>query len=260
MCLIGFVWDSHPKYKLIFVSNRDEFYNRSSAPIHFWKESPDLIAGKDLEGGGTWLGTTRKGRFAAITNYRDPKNIKQNAPTRGMLTYNFLAGLDSPEEYLSQISTKAKDYNGFNLLVGDLLKGELYFFSNYENKIKKVEKGIYGLSNALLNTPWHKVNKVKEKLTKITTENPERIESTLLLKTLIDKEMPEDSQVQQTGLPMRLEKMLSPMFIESEDYGTRASSVILLDRRNSLLFKERVYKGENYRQEVFQFQIESYLG
>lgn len=259
MCLIGLAWDAHPKYKLIFISNRDEYYNRPAASIHFWKESPDLIAGQDLEGGGTWLGVTRKGRFAAITNYRDPKNIKSKAPTRGKLTYNFLAGQDSPEAYLKQIATQAQNYNGFNLLVGDLLNEELYFFSNYENKIKKIGKGIYGLSNALLDTPWHKVKKVREKLRKTVMENPERIESTHLLTTLIDKEIPEDSEVQQIGLTMNWERMLSPMFIESKEYGTRASSVILLDRRNSLLFKERVYKGGDYRQEVFQFQIESYL-
>lgn len=259
MCLIGFAWDSHPKYKLIFISNRDEYYSRPTDPIHFWKESPDLIAGQDLEGGGTWLGITRKGRFAAITNYRDPKNIKENAPSRGKLTYHFLVGQESPENYLKRIFSETQSYNGFNLLVGDLLKEELFFFSNYENKIKKIEKGIYGLSNALLDTPWHKVKKVKEKLSKTIIENPERIESTPLLETLIDKEIPKDSEVQQTGLSMKLEKMLSPMFIESKDYGTRASSVLLLDRRNSLLFKERIYKNGNYKQEVFQFQLTSYL-
>src|SRR5262245_11558658 len=118
MCLIFFSLNNHPTYKLVVAANRDEFYNRRTAPAEFWDDHKELLGGRDLEDGGTWMRMTRGGRISLITNYRDPKNIDPKAPSRGQLVSDFLTGKDSPEEYLNRLSKHAKEYNGFNLIVG----------------------------------------------------------------------------------------------------------------------------------------------
>ncbi len=222
MCLIVFSWKQHPDYQLIVAANRDEFYARPTLQAHIWETNPLLIAGKDLQAQGTWIGITTSQRFAALTNYRDLANLKAEAPSRGELTTNFLLGQDSPKEYLEKLQTSAKSYNGFNLLVGTV--EELYYFSNYENKIRKLEAGLYGLSNHLLDTDWFKVKRAKEKFaktiqTKFTADD--------LFQTMQDPTEAQHDQIQQTGLSQEKEKMLSSMFIQSPQYGTCCSTVIL---------------------------------
>ena len=256
MCLIGFNWKNHPKYKLILIANRDEFYQRKTAVAHYWDDFPEILAGRDLEAGGTWMGVHQTGRFTALTNYRDLQNLKSNAPSRGDLTADFLKKDQNPESYLQQIAPKADDYNGFNLLVGNL--EELYYFSNYENKIRKLEPGIYGLSNHLLDTPWYKVKKIKEKLSNEIKN--ESIHKERLLSTLHDIEKPAPSQVQQTGLSIEQETMLSSVFIESNNYGTHASSIMLLDYDNKLSFLERRYHNQAHPGEVHEQIFELQLG
>ena len=169
MCLVVFANNVHKDYKLIFAANRDEFYNRPTEQSEFWIDHSDLLAGKDLQAGGTWMGITKQGRFAAITNFRDLKNFKENAPTRGKLTLDFLLSKIDPEEYYKSLKSKLHDFNGFNLLLGNI--DALYYFSNKSNGLKKLEHGIYGLSNALLDTPWPKVKKSKLHLKKILQQN-----------------------------------------------------------------------------------------
>ena len=152
MWLIVFANNFLEDYKLIFATNRDEFYNRPSEQAEFWKEHPDLLAGKDLQAGGTWMGITRQGRFAAITNFRDLKNHRTDAPSRGKLTLDFLINDSSPEEYYNRLKPTLNDFNGFNLLLGSV--DELYYFSNKTEELQKLESGIHGISNAVLDTPW----------------------------------------------------------------------------------------------------------
>lgn len=223
MCLIVFSWKQHPDYQLIIAANRDEFYARPTLQAHVWDTEPPLVAGKDLQAQGTWIGITSTQRFAALTNYRDLVNLKTVAPSRGELTTNFLLGQDSPQEYLEKLQISAQKYNGFNLLVGTAQ--ELYYFSNYENKIRKLEAGLYGLSNHLLDTDWFKVQRAKEKFTQtIQTEFTEND----LFEAMHDSTEAQDQQVQQTGLSQEKEKMLSSMFIQSPQYGTCCSTVITM--------------------------------
>jgi uncharacterized protein with NRDE domain len=153
MCLILLALQQHPSYRLIVAANRDEYYHRPSAPPSFWSEAPDLLAGKDLKSGGTWLGITKKGRIAAITNYRDPAPPKRNAPSRGWLVRDFLLGNDRTEEYLINLRKEGGRYNGFNLVAG--VRDELYWYSNRRGEIVRLSRGIHGISNRLLDTRSH---------------------------------------------------------------------------------------------------------
>jgi uncharacterized protein with NRDE domain len=162
MCLIFFSLQEHPAYKLIAVANRDEFYNRKAAPASYWKDYPNILAGRDLEAGGTWMGITRTGKLSFVTNYRDLSNLKDNAPSRGQLVSDYLQKEIDAETYLKDIEPRGDKYNGFNLIVGD--QNSLWYLSNYNKGIKKITPGFYGLSNHLLETPWPKVINGKEKL------------------------------------------------------------------------------------------------
>ena len=159
MCLLLLSYKAHANYKMIIAANRDEFYSRPTAPSSFWKEHPDLLAGKDLKGGGTWLGITKGGKFAAITNYRNPANFMKDAPSRGKLVLDFLTERDSPRNYADALIKNSQLYNGFNLLLSN--QSELYYFSNQMQKSVLLSPGIYGLSNHILDTPWPKVEKSK---------------------------------------------------------------------------------------------------
>jgi uncharacterized protein with NRDE domain len=161
MCLILFAYQIHPRYRLVLGANRDEFYARPTAPLDFWQDHPQVLAGRDLEQHGTWMGVTRNGRWAAVTNYRDLRIMKTDAHSRGHLVADFLLSHVPPHAYMRQIATKADQYNGFNLIVGD--SAELVYFSNRERKIRLLGPGLYGLSNHLLDTAWPKVARGKEK-------------------------------------------------------------------------------------------------
>lgn len=253
MCLIAFSWNQHPNYKLILVANRDEFYKRKTQAAHFWEENPNILAGKDLEAGGTWMGFNKGGKFAALTNYRDIQNLKSVAPSRGDLTTQFLDKKLQPYDYLESIAENAYQYNGFNLLVSDLK--EMYYFSNYQNQIRRLDAGLYGLSNHLLDTDWYKVVQLKAKLLE-AIQSPE-IDIATLLDVLHNPDKPEDAFVQQTGLSMDRERMLSSMFIESEDYGTCSSSVVLIDYSDRISFTERIYNtnDKQVNEQNFMFEV-----
>ncbi len=224
MCLIVIAYKVHPRYKLIIAANRDEYYERPSESLNFWKENPDIIGGRDLKCFGTWLGITRKGRFSAVTNFRDPKAFKEGRPSRGLLVKEYLESDVPPRRYLEMVKKKAKDYNPFNLIVGD--RSEIWYYSNRAD-LKRLYPGIYGLSNHLIDTPWPKVKKAKEKMKEII--NKRRIDVEDIFSFLKDRSFPPDSELPDTGVGYEKEKMLSPIFIQSPDYGTRSSSVILFE-------------------------------
>lgn len=239
MCLLLFALNFHPDYKLILLANRDEFYARPTMQAHEWNVPNKVIAGKDLQAGGTWLGIDRKGRFSAITNYRDPKNIKTNAPSRGELVQNYLLSSTDPLKYMFQVQFRAQLFNGFNLLVGN--REDVFYYSNYAKSIQKVPDGIHGLSNHLLNTYWYKVSLGKEKLENYLLKNT-ILNIDELFELLEDETLPsEDRLIQQTGLPMEQEKMLAPMFIRSEHYGTCSSTILLWDVNDKVTFVEKTF-------------------
>lgn len=238
MCLILLSWKTHPKYKLIIAANRDEFYARPTAPADYWKDFPNLLAGKDKKAGGTWLGIEKRGRFAAVTNYRDLTKIKEKAVSRGNLTKDYLAGTEEPLEYLKAVSQHKEDYNGFNLLIGN--KQSLYYYSNIEDQIKELGKGVYGLSNHLLDSAWPKVETGKEMFKTITRN--EVINTEEIFKLLQNVDQPEDARLPATGVPLSLERDLSSIFIKMPEYGTYCSTVILLDDKGEVFFEERTFR------------------
>lgn len=237
MCLILFAYKAHPSYSLILAANRDEFYQRPSAVADFWEDAPLVLAGRDLQEGGTWLGIDRAGRFAAITNYRDPASLKNNAPSRGVLVRSYLCGNQSPDAYLEKISRQAQLYNGFNLIAGD--RHELYAYSNRGAK-QKLKPGIYGLSNHLLNTPWPKVTRGKKMLTAALAVKGAELESALFA-LLLDRKIPADDKLPDTGIGLEWERLLSSIFIASPVYGTRSSTILLIGKNGRVRFAEKVY-------------------
>jgi uncharacterized protein with NRDE domain len=243
MCLIVFANDFLKDYKLIFAANRDEFYNRPTEQADFWKDHPDLLAGKDLQAGGTWMGITRKGKFAAITNFRDLKNHRNDAPSRGNLTLDFLVNDFTPEEYYNRLSSDLKYYNGFNLILGDT--NELYYFSNKTNGLKKLEPGIHGISNAILDTPWPKVEKSKRQLKHLIEQK--NIHPWEVLNLLDDTSPAKDEELPDTGVGLELERTLSSIFIKSEKYGTRSSTIVTVDKHNNVKFVEKTYYANTGR-------------
>jgi uncharacterized protein with NRDE domain len=251
MCLIVFAWDVHPKYKLILAANRDEFYHRPTAPLGYWEDQPEILGGRDLEAGGSWMAVNTKGKFAAVTNYRDLKNIKKDATSRGEIPTNFLTQEISPMAYLEGIDSKASDYNGFNALIGD--QKELLHYSNYENIINAIQPGIYGLSNALLDTPWPKVKRAKEKFSNIIHNDWTTSE---LIKMMEDDTLAQDAQLPDTGVPFDLEKGLSPMCIRMENYGTRCTTVITMDRVGQINFTERSFPVGERKDHTIAYSIQ----
>lgn len=237
MCLILLALRAHPSYGLILAANRDEYYVRPSCPPAFWEGASHVLAGRDLAGGGTWLGITRSGRVAAVTNFRNPAQILKEAPSRGRLVKDFLTGEEDPARYLERVRRESGRYNGFNLLVGDL-KG-LYWFSNRDERVQRLHAGIYGISNRLLDTPWPKVVRGKEMFSAaLAKEEPSPEE---LLELLQDRTRPPDEQLPSTGVGPAWERVLSPIFIESPDYGTRSSTLVLVGKDGRVTFLDRTF-------------------
>jgi|SRR5690554_1611338 len=250
MCLIVFAKDYHPDYKLILAANRDEFFERPSLPAHFWEDEP-ILAGKDIKAGGTWCGITKTGRIAAITNYRDIKAFKKDALSRGKIVTDYLSGTSSPELYSKGLIDSAKLYNGYSLIFGN--KSELYFFSNQTNKLQKIESGIHGLSNHLLDTPWFNVNNGKELLKK-AIESDNLIDNLFLL--LRDKKLSSVNELPDTGLDKETERKISSIFVELKDYGTRSSTVILIDKNDKVTFIEKsLNTNKEWVTNKFEFEL-----
>lgn len=255
MCLINFHLHDHPDYKLIIAANRDEAYERPTAPAHFWKDDPHILAGRDLLQMGTWLGITKAGRFAALTNFRDfPKtNMKREMVSRGEIVQNYLAGNMDPEDYLRSIHKNKDQYDGFNVLVGHA--DQLFYYNNIEMKIIEISAGTHGVSNHMLNTPWPKVVRGKQRLREYIMEQKE-VNPNILFDILADDVQAQDEDLPETGVGLDLERKLSPLFIKTAHYGTRSSTVLLIDKNYQLTFIERTYKnGEFLVDKEFSFKI-----
>lgn len=249
MCLIFTAINYHPVYKLIVAANRDEFYSRKTAAANYWPDFPYVLGGRDLQAGGTWMGMTKAGKIAMLTNYRDPKNIRANAPSRGFLVSDYLENSIGPEEYLKNI--KPADYNGFNLIAGTV--DDLYYVSNYTSGITHLSNGLYGLSNALLDVPWPKVVKGKKKLAPILGKSD--LTTAELMEFLYDTEVATEN-LPNTGVSADLEKALSSMFIKTPGYGSRCSTVVLVDKNNHVKFSERVYDLATFNYTLSEYEFE----
>ncbi len=251
MCLIFLSINQHPTYKLIVAANRDEFYNRKTASAHYWEEHPHLLAGRDLQAGGTWMGITTGGRISMITNYRDPHNINPNAPSRGQLVTDFLVSDLQPKTYLDSVAPHGHFYNGFNLLVGSV--DELHYYSNYKNTIEVLTPGLHALSNHLLDTPWPKVSRGLNTFQNLL--HTRTIQSDTLFDFLYDELRAPDDQLPDTGIGLERERALSAIFIKSPGYGSRCSTVMLVTHTNEVFFAERVYNLESFEYTTKQFQF-----
>lgn len=236
MCIIFFAYKSHPQYKLILAANRDEFYERPTENASFWRSYPHVLGGRDLEKMGTWLGINKDGKISAITNYRDFSLLIDDPKSRGDLVKGFLIENQSPKVYMKRIRKSLNEYNPYNLLVGDM--SSLYYYSNVEDVIRKVEPGIYGLSNALLDTPWPKLIRGKERFKNIISSSNE-IDLEDIYDVLFDRWKPEDKELPETSVGLEWERILSSIFIESPSYGTRSSTILLIDNYNKVTFVER---------------------
>lgn len=233
MCLIVVGWHAHPDYPLVVAANRDEFYARPTAAAGRWPEAPQIIGGLDLEAGGTWLGITENGRFAAVTNVREPGMAKGRL-SRGALTRDFLLSEKSASDAIDAIDGSA--YSGFNLLLGD---GEaLYYHSNRDGKPRALPPGIYGLSNHRLDSPWPKLLKARERFALALKKLPDESE---FFAILADDEIVADHELPETGVSLDWERLLSAIFVRSENYGTRASTLLWRNTHGEISLHERSF-------------------
>ena len=237
MCLILFATNAHPDYPLIVAANRDETYSRPTAPAAFWEDHQHVFAGRDLEHGGTWLGISRNGRFAAVTNYRQARNPDAEH-SRGALTREYLTGNATPATYVRGVDERAEAYSGFSLIVGDPGGGELWFYSNRGAAPQSIAAGVHGLSNHLLDEPWPKVLRGIAGLTSLLRAGESEMVASLL-ELLRDRAPAPDGLLPSTGIPLERERARSASFIEGATYGTRASTVLLVAADGRALFRER---------------------
>jgi uncharacterized protein with NRDE domain len=240
MCVIYLAFGQHPEHPLILLANRDEFYDRPTQAARFWHDHPHIYGGRDLVGGGTWLGVTKRGRFAAVTNYRDPW-APIGTLSRGNLVAEFLRSEPRANHFLEQIKAASDEYSGFNLIAGELSSNrlELFYYSNRGNDVQRLSPGIYGLSNHLLDTPWPKVAKGKARFTDLLSKGKLSLEG--LFEILANESLADDKDLPSTGVPYQTEKAISAVFIKTPGYGTRCSTVLTFDSNFDWKFEERVF-------------------
>ncbi|WP_026953155.1 NRDE family protein [Algoriphagus mannitolivorans] len=250
MCLVAIAWKTNPQYPLLISANRDEFFQRPTAPLHQWDSG--VFAGKDLQSGGTWMGFHPNGKWALVTNYRDFTQNRKPEISRGKLVSDFLEKEISPEEYLVQVAHSKEKYDGFNLLVSD--GDSLHYFSNYGQEPSEVKPGIHGLSNGLLNSPWPKTELAKTQLDQVSLQNPSENQ---LLKILKSTETYPLENLPKTGAPPDMEIQLSAQLIRiTPNYGTVSASAVLRDRKGLTQIKERSFDWDfkSFRDSSFSFQ------
>ena len=238
MCLILFAHKIHPDYPLVLAANRDEAYARPTASAAFWGDHPHLYGGRDLEQGGTWLGLTRQGAIAVVTNFREGAGARTSTRSRGELVANYLHEFQRPPDYLARVHADANAYNGFNLIAGN--PDELCYLSNRGGPPAIVAPGVHGLSNHLLDTPWPKVVRGRKIMTELLQSRSHALIEGLF-SLLAERSVAPDDALPQTGVGLSRERVLSPAFIASMSYGTRSSTVVLIDNHGQVEFIERSF-------------------
>ena len=255
MCLITFHIAQYPTYKLVLAANRDEVYARPTEAAHFWENQSTLLAGKDLEANGTWLGITKAGKIAAITNCHDGEFEEAShtkKKSRGKIVTNYLDSSLSPEDFLNELTAEKNAYLPFNVLLGTV--DQLFHFNSREQNFTPLMPGTHSISNATLNTPWPKVSRTKEQINKLASEKDAYMES--LFQMMMDETPAPDDQLPNTPLPLDLNRKVSAPFIKTDEFGTRCTTLILVDQENNVTFVERTYDDtQNYVDRTFEFTI-----
>jgi uncharacterized protein with NRDE domain len=252
MCLILLVWRVHPEFPCVLAANRDEFHERPTASAAWWPDHPAILAGRDLTAGGTWLGVTRSGRFAALTNFRDPRLQRLDVPSRGNLVTEVLESGDCVAESLDHLRKVGPNYNPFNMIFSD---GErLGIFESVRGDGRELGPGIFGLSNHLLDTPWPKVRNAKSRLAAALAGLHDENAAMNLLRD--DRQAP-DADLPQTGITLEWERLVSSAFVRAGEYGTRCSTVFRVDHAGRALFDEWSWDraGEPIGRQSYQFDL-----
>lgn len=251
MCLVVLAWDAHPRYRLIVAANRDEFHNRPAAALAPWRQPP-LLAGRDLEAGGTWLGVDRGRRFGIVTNYREMVPRPANAPSRGALIPGWLSGPADPGHYSAHLATSAPLYAGFNLLIGD--RASLHYASNRTDGFAQaLSPGVYGLANHILDTPWPKVLRVRRALEQwLAAPDPDLH---ALFPLLADRHPATDGNLPETGLSPEWERALSAPFVAQGGYGTRCSTVLAISHDDRLQIDEHRFDAQGKLAGITSFRL-----
>jgi len=258
MCLIIFAHQAEQRYPLILAANRDEFFARPTQQAAFWQadgqSESQILAGKDLTAGGTWLGVSKSGRFSAVTNVRDPSQVEQDEISRGRLTLDFLTGTMSAAKYADGLSKDFGKYAGFNLLLGD--GTDMFYVNNLESIVNKLEPGVYGLSNGLLNSDWPKVDRGRTELQQLI-QDPDALSTDKLIAMMQHRDISNDDSLPSTGVSLELERVLSSTFIMNSDrgYGTLCSSAIISSNTGEVRFSEQNYdaSGAETDRHFYQF-------
>jgi uncharacterized protein with NRDE domain len=252
MCLIAFAWQRHPQYRLILAGNRDELHRRPSQDMHWWHDAPSVLAGRDLQAGGTWLAVSRNGRFAAVTNYRETISARPAPRSRGELVSAFVNGDETPSGYCARL--QGERYAGFSLLVAD--RQSLYCTSNRGDATQALGAGVYGLSNAALDTPWPKLLRCRSGLERLLAEDA--VNPTALFALLADTHPAPVDDIRDDDLPFAMARAVSAPFIRTETYGTRCTTVLLIDYDGRALVCERRFDsaGKNIGDSEFRFDID----
>lgn len=252
MCLLVLAWRVHPRYRLIVAANRDEFHERPTAPLAKWPVPDDILAGRDLRAGGTWFALDRRRRFGAVTNFRELQRPRRSAPSRGGLIPSFLAQEEPPEAWLARLETDAPGYSGLNLLLGDA--DQLWYASNRLDRFSRpLSPGVYGLSNEFLDTPWPKLQRVRQRFeTWLGTTTPTPVPE---LFALLGDPTPAPDGPPQPGLSPEWERTLSAPFVIHPTYGTRCSTVLLLEPSGAAVMAERRFDPAGHLSGETEFQL-----
>jgi uncharacterized protein with NRDE domain len=238
MCLLVIAWQVHPRYRLVVAANRDEFHERPTEPMALWPPPDDLIAGRDLRAGGTWLGVDRSRRFGIVTNFRELQRPAPGAPSRGNLIPGYLRNPAPVTEYIHNLEAVAEQYSGFNLLLTD--QDSLWYVSNRAPRFaQSLPPGIYGLSNELLDTPWPKLQRVRQRFDALINQADTLPEEALFAILADPTQAGVDDSLPDTGLSREWEQLLSSPFISNGEYGTRCSTLVRIDETGALTLNER---------------------
>ncbi|MEA3411862.1 MAG: NRDE family protein [Pseudomonadota bacterium] len=253
MCLIILAWNPTPGYRLALAANRDEFVSRPTARLGFHDGAPDVLAGRDLEKGGTWLGITRNGRFAGVTNFRSSIAPPPNARSRGLVVSEFLESDDPPAEFLARLRTRRAFYAGFSLFAGN--PHELWYYHSPKDLLRRLDTGLYGLSNRELDTPWPKVLRGKSALSELIISGA--ISAKAVFSMLGDRSFPRNEDLPDTGVGLSLERVLGPVFIDAAGYGTRSSTFLMVRSDGEVTMTERTHDPPLRPDRNFEFRIDA---
>ncbi len=251
MCLVAFAWRAHPRYRLLLAANRDEFHARPAAPLGWWEDAPSILAGRDLAAGGTWLAIGDTGRFATVTNYRETLSMQPAERSRGELVARFIASDGAPLDFLQ--ATDGDRYAGFSLLAAT--PNAMAYASNRGDAPRALESGLYGLSNASLDTPWPKVRRAKARLAELLKNDTVDVEA--LFGLLADREPATMGEAEAEGVPPEVARAVSAPFIVTPEFGTRCSTVLSVTASGDVRIVERRFDsaGNPTGESRFEFPI-----